>query len=289
VVDGAGYTFGPGSISATAIVITSETKATTRVIIKNFNIVGYCDGILVNSTADDTDSNCWVIENKISDASRYAGIILKGNNNTIIGNVVSGEGYGSSGIMILSHSNTILGNTFRELLQGVYLRSVDNKFYLNNFLNNSKNVATSRDVSVVNFFDNGTTGNYWSDYNGNDNNGDGVGDTAYISYELSNIIYTDEYPLMEPFEEAAIFSLIPSPTATPSPSTFTYTPSSSFPAITNDEPSNQIGDALPSNQPGLYSINLVYFLSGLAGLSVIISVTILVIFIKKSNRIRKSS
>jgi hypothetical protein len=40
-------------------------------------------------------------------------------------------------------------------------------------------------------------GNYWSDYNGTDANGDGIGDTPYVfGYNNS---YTDNYPLMKPF------------------------------------------------------------------------------------------
>jgi len=44
------------------------------------------------------------------------------------------------------------------------------------------------------------TGNYWSTYNGTDDNGDGIGDTPYHIYEN----YTDHYPLMEPADIAVI-------------------------------------------------------------------------------------
>jgi nitrous oxidase accessory protein NosD len=44
------------------------------------------------------------------------------------------------------------------------------------------------------FWDNGTEGNFWSDYSGTDTNGDGIGDTPYnISGQAS-----DNHPLMEP-------------------------------------------------------------------------------------------
>jgi len=38
-------------------------------------------------------------------------------------------------------------------------------------------------------------GNYWSDYNGTDDNGDGIGDTPYI-IDADN---QDKYPLMKPY------------------------------------------------------------------------------------------
>ncbi|MGD8544675.1 MAG: hypothetical protein PVH12_00745 [Candidatus Bathyarchaeota archaeon] len=40
----------------------------------------------------------------------------------------------------------------------------------------------------------GREGNYWSDYNGSDIDGDGIGDSPYIINENN----TDNYPLMEP-------------------------------------------------------------------------------------------
>lgn len=47
----------------------------------------------------------------------------------------------------------------------------------------------------VNIWDNGTTGNYWSNYNGTDNNGDGIGDTPYVIDHNNQ----DNYPLMTEF------------------------------------------------------------------------------------------
>jgi len=48
---------------------------------------------------------------------------------------------------------------------------------------------------AINIWDNGSEGNYWSNYNGTDSNGDGVGDTPYVIDENNQ----DNYPLMEQF------------------------------------------------------------------------------------------
>jgi nitrous oxidase accessory protein len=61
---------------------------------------------------------------------------------------------------------------------------------------NSGNIPDtwSMGTDVVSW-DNSTVGNYWDDYSGLDENGDGIGDNPYIINENNQ----DNYPLMEPF------------------------------------------------------------------------------------------
>jgi parallel beta-helix repeat protein len=97
--------------------------------------------------------------------------------------------YGSNQNVI--KNNTILFNHER----GIYTQcsTHDNTIYHNNFVGNS---ANARDDGSSNQWDNGypTGGNFWDDYDGHDENNDGIGDTPYDIPGENNSI--DRYPLM---------------------------------------------------------------------------------------------
>jgi len=70
--------------------------------------------------------------------------------------------------------------------------SENNLFYHNNFIDNDQNAYDE----CINFWDNGypSGGNYWNDYTGYDNNGDGIGEDPYYIPDGSN---QDNYPFIE--------------------------------------------------------------------------------------------
>jgi parallel beta-helix repeat protein len=81
---------------------------------------------------------------------------------------------------------------------------VDNLFFENNFLDNNHQVGG---YNSRNTWDNGTIWNYWSNYNGTDENNDGIGDSPY-SFDIGTrwpptaepITNYDNFPLMEPVD-----------------------------------------------------------------------------------------
>ena len=105
-----------------------------------------------------------------------------------------------------SDQNRVYQNNITDCEYAAKIQGSDNVFYNNNLVENSHQVSVDHtylfdspiilDHSTNNTFDSGPLlgGNYWSDYNGTDSDGDGIGDTPYIINEDNQ----DNYPLMEP-------------------------------------------------------------------------------------------
>jgi hypothetical protein len=79
------------------------------------------------------------------------------------------------------------------------MQAFDNMIYHNNVIDNVQQVFT--DIDSVNVWDNGDEGNYWSNYNGTDNDSNEIGDTPYIidqnnqdNYPVINLILSDSPP-----------------------------------------------------------------------------------------------
>jgi parallel beta-helix repeat protein len=190
---------------------------------------------------------------QLSGSAASIGLILKGTSNSTIihnqltnfwqgisstdsyGNVISENYFKSNqefGIAISgTTANTISNNTFEDNKVGLYISGSNQIIYHNNFLNNTKHVD-SADWSPLNrlppsyavhVWDNGypSGGNYWSDHNITDVDGDGICDEAYVltsGYRVN----MDRYPLAQP---AATPEFTQTPTtATESPQPYPTTP-----------------------------------------------------------------
>jgi parallel beta-helix repeat protein len=159
-----------------------------NITVKNLTLSYNVEGILVAFTTDSM-----ITQNILKNMS-YGIRFYGSSNNQIIANNITNNNYG-----IYFHGYRFLGT---------YDPSPNNIIYHNNFVDNQEAVYDIAESSspwfeadpAVNIWDNGTTGNYWSNYNGTDANGDGIGDTPYIINENNQ----DNYPLMNPVDITTI-------------------------------------------------------------------------------------
>jgi len=132
------------------------------------------------------------------------------SNNMIFGNNITGFANQAIRTVFSCSNNTFYGNYMANNEFAIALQegAINNTFYGNTFTADSCKIQINDGV-LGTLWDNGTIGNYWGDYNGTDNNGDGIGDTPYIimGYKwdttidgfVSFVYSEDNCPLMEPF------------------------------------------------------------------------------------------
>jgi parallel beta-helix repeat protein len=142
-----------------------------------------------------SSQNNTISRNKITDNDKGMWIFSYSSDNMITNNFVVGNHIGIS-LQRVSPSK-ITGNTIANNTQGLFLETSGNLIYHNNFVNNTVQVETRNSSSTWDLgYSSG--GNYWSDYKGEDANGDSIGDVPYVMDENN----MDPYPLISFWTEA---------------------------------------------------------------------------------------
>jgi parallel beta-helix repeat protein len=158
---------------------------------------------IIGIDIDDSVSNVTIQNLVIRNFS--IGAYIRSTNNTLTQNSVSEN---IVGVLLSGSANTIYKNYIAQNEQGLFFGfeavngtgniPSDVKISHNSFVNNTRQlsgcVCKEYNLSETRHsWDDGKEGNYWSDYNGTDTNGDGIGDTPYIV----DILNQDRYPLLQ--------------------------------------------------------------------------------------------
>ena len=137
--------------------------------------------------------NSTIKENRAHSNTQY-GIYLnyRSDGNILTKNVCTNNRYGIRFKSV--HENEIYLNRLEgNEIYGLYscCGSSSNLLYKNTLIDNNNHSSDG----FYNSWDNGEVGNYWDDYDGQDLDGDGIGETPYDIPMGDN---KDNYPLMEP-------------------------------------------------------------------------------------------
>jgi parallel beta-helix repeat protein len=247
VIDGEGFVLqgagGWGPPGVAGLEATSAINLTcSNVTVRNFIINGWEVGILgsyngntiTNNNITATERATAIYADNYNVTGNYLansiyGVRIQVNNNSIQQNQIVNNYYG----FLISYSSgvTIAGNNIANNNIAV---NTDNmppsnfQIYLNNFIIGANATIVSVTSDALGFggggtlspWDNGTIGNYWSDYttkysNATEIDHTGIGDTPYLIRVNPTII--DRYPLITPVSVQSI--TLPSSSSSPSQTT----------------------------------------------------------------------
>jgi parallel beta-helix repeat protein len=194
IIDGAGYTL-HGALNETqgdlwigqgpnpemnetvpyTIGIDTASGSITGLTIRNLNIRDFSIGMYIWTTNNTVSGNAVV--------GNIVGVLLSGSNNDIIGNYIAdnemGMFFGTNEPGSVPLNLTVSHNSF-----------YNNTDHLGGCVCKEYNMTEE-----IHTWDNGEEGNYWDDYNGTDEDGDGIGDTPYVI----DVLNMDRYPLMQSY------------------------------------------------------------------------------------------
>ncbi|NLE06190.1 MAG: hypothetical protein GX638_15490 [Crenarchaeota archaeon] len=243
---------------------------------------------------------------------------VTGSSNVVcLNTLVNGFGLTVAGHYNTYYANQVQNSTVGADVGGADSFSSDNKIFQNNFIDNREQIQNYD--NKANFWDNGFEGNYWSDYNGTDDNGDGIGDTPYLipgqflDHDLRKLVPIitgqDNYPLINLFNINSIIVQLPQwqlnltfsiPQTTPSPIITPTTPSTQEPTTTPPSTSPSTSPTLtsldqasqlPQSTPQLFSTkNLYLTIVALATCTIIVAIIAILRknkTTKKQNKLKK--
>lgn len=173
-------------------------------VLSNNNIITN-NQIISNNANGIFATNCnnnSITKNILTD-NKYHGIELsKSNNNEILWNTANNSGYACGIFIYYSNDNIVSGNIISDNSRhGIDAEFSEGNLIYQNFLLNNKDQNTYENGWGNNLWDNGSIGNYYSDFDEpsegcKDKNIDGVCDFRYEISGTSSDPSVDRYPLL---------------------------------------------------------------------------------------------
>ncbi len=198
VLDGSGYTVNGSSVYDGYSNIGLSLENVKNVTIKNISIIGFLGyaGILCSNCSECLISNTnttWILDLSDSHFVTVSDCYISDTLGLGVNNQVT---HSTIETLNLSNSSYITENNITDVLmtKGCH----NNTIFGNNFLGQNNFIASLNE----NFWDNGSMGNYWSDYSG----------TGSYFINSNNV---DHYPLTNPVNITSIAT--PTPTLIPTP------------------------------------------------------------------------
>jgi parallel beta-helix repeat protein len=220
-----------------------------NVTVKNLTAKGGAYGIFLDGASNVTVSNNTVTETYVPFAQNVGtgGIYVSGGgNNRIVGNRLENNVWGLSLAYSSKHNIISENNITGNYAAMWFYKASNNTIYHNNFINNSDSVADigARSTPSLNIWDNGEEGNFWDDYNGKDENGDGIGDNPYKVNDNNQ----DLYPLMKLWHPTIPFDAVPPRISISSPVDKVYNESNVRLSFSIYEPSSSLSYSLDGQE-----------------------------------------
>ncbi len=177
-----------GSSNAGMYIKSANNNITNNIFIDNH------DGVYVHDNDANTNQNSFY-DNTFTLNSGYGIYLSNSDANMVKNNVFTDNSYG---MRVKAVNNIIAGNCYKDNNRGIYFccYAKDNLVYNNSFINNSEYNAKDTTSGEIWYSSEKRMGNYWDDYAGTDDNGDGIGELPYDNIE-SYGTNQDPYPLMD--------------------------------------------------------------------------------------------
>jgi hypothetical protein len=183
-----------------------SVESVSNVTVKDIEVKGFLD---TDVSIESTTKSAFLTVKAIT-------FFLENSNfNTVAESNINSSYDFSLFLIVDSNNNTIIRNNFANTVD--VGNGFSNTFFENNFARNKDTLS-----GKANFWDNGSIGNYWSEYNGTDANGDGIGDTQHVI----NSFAQDRFPLMNPWDPEIPYDTVPPRISVSSPVHRVYNESS---------------------------------------------------------------